>query len=142
MAARSVFDRMPEMVRLEAFVQVENEGSQRILEKLSVAIPHSWRHSVCIGDRSIGYVSVKPWFGDERCCASVSYAVAVEFWGRVFAMAACRMATRRMFDKMPEMVRLEATQFYLDSMMILRFMSFLFSYHCLQYVSKCTFFPN
>ncbi|KAI3441973.1 N-acetyltransferase domain-containing protein [Psidium guajava] len=74
----------------------------------TVAIPHPWRRSICLGDRSIGYVSVKRGSGDERCRAHVGYAVGAEFWGRGFATAALRMAARRAFDEMPELMRLEA----------------------------------
>ncbi|KAF7847506.1 hypothetical protein BT93_L2891 [Corymbia citriodora subsp. variegata] len=73
-----------------------------------VAIPHPWRRSICLGSRSIGYVSVRPGSGDERCRAHVGYAVGAEFWGRGFATAALRMAAHRVFDEMPDLVRLEA----------------------------------
>ncbi|KAI6702840.1 hypothetical protein NL676_011976 [Syzygium grande] len=46
MAAHHVFDKMPELVRPEAFVEMENGGSQRVLEKLSIAIPHPQRRSI------------------------------------------------------------------------------------------------
>ncbi|XP_056159101.1 uncharacterized protein LOC130134985 [Syzygium oleosum] len=75
----------------------------------AVPIPHSWHHSVCIGDHSIGYVSVKPGSGDEWCRIRVGYAIGVEFWGWGFATAALRMAAHSVFDKMPELVRLEAS---------------------------------
>ncbi|KAI6699909.1 hypothetical protein NL676_014233 [Syzygium grande] len=75
----------------------------------AVPIPHSWHHSVCIGDHSIGYVFVKPGSGDEWCRTRVDYAVRAEFLGRGFATVALRMAAHNVFDKMPELVMLEAS---------------------------------
>ncbi|KAI5424187.1 hypothetical protein KIW84_030414, partial [Lathyrus oleraceus] len=31
-----------------------------------VCIPHPWRRSICLNDRSIGFVSVYRWLGDDR----------------------------------------------------------------------------
>ncbi|KAK3042176.1 hypothetical protein RJ639_001296 [Escallonia herrerae] len=47
-----------------------------------VAIPHPWRRSICLDGKSIGNVSVKPKSGNDRHRAHVSYALAMEYWGR------------------------------------------------------------
>ncbi|XP_057958140.1 uncharacterized protein LOC131151006 [Malania oleifera] len=73
-----------------------------------VAIPHPWRRSICLDDRSIGYVSVKPESGADRCRAHVGYAVAAEHWGQGIATAAVKMAVGKAFEEMPELVRLQA----------------------------------
>lgn len=49
-----------------------------------VCIPHPWRRSICLNDRSIGFVSVYPWSGDDRCKADIGYAVAANYWGQGF----------------------------------------------------------
>ncbi|KAL7259393.1 hypothetical protein ACSBR1_005317 [Camellia fascicularis] len=41
-----------------------------------VCIPHRWRRSICIDDRSIGFVSIFPGSGDNRCKADIGYAIA------------------------------------------------------------------
>lgn len=73
-----------------------------------VAIPHPWRRSICIDDRSIGYVSVKPELGDDRCRARVGYAVGTEHWGQGIVTAAVKMAVSSVFKEIPYLVRLEA----------------------------------
>ncbi|KAL1355512.1 hypothetical protein HN51_007554 [Arachis hypogaea] len=73
-----------------------------------VAMPHPWRRSICLHDRSIGYVSVRPGSGDYRCKAHVSYAVALQHWGKGIATAALRMAIPEALKEFPEVVRLEA----------------------------------
>lgn len=73
-----------------------------------VAIPHPWRHSICFDDRSIGYVSIKPESGDDKCRAHVSYAVAAEYWRQGVVTVAMKMAISRVFKEFPDLVRLEA----------------------------------
>ncbi|KAM7462812.1 hypothetical protein LguiA_030933 [Lonicera macranthoides] len=73
-----------------------------------VAIPHPWRRSICLADRSIGYVSVKPEFGIDRHRAHVGYAVGAEYWGRGIVTMAMKMAIGVVFKEFPYLVRLEA----------------------------------
>ncbi|XP_057771673.1 uncharacterized protein LOC130991451 [Salvia miltiorrhiza] len=73
-----------------------------------VAIPHPWRRSICLRDRSIGYVSVRPEAGDDRHRAHIGYAVGSEHWGRGFATAALEKAVACVFESFPFLVRLEA----------------------------------
>ncbi|XP_027362546.1 uncharacterized protein LOC113870145 [Abrus precatorius] len=73
-----------------------------------VAMPHPWRQSICLHDRSIGYVSVKPETGDYRCKAHVSYAVAAEYWGQGIVTEALKMAIPTVFKQFPQLLRLEA----------------------------------
>ncbi|MED6193848.1 hypothetical protein PIB30_023075 [Stylosanthes scabra] len=74
----------------------------------NVAMTHPWRRSICLHDRSIGYVSVRPESGDYRCKAHVSYAVAAQHWGKGIATAALRMAIPEALKEFPEVVRVEA----------------------------------
>ncbi|KAK9179634.1 hypothetical protein WN943_028836 [Citrus x changshan-huyou] len=73
-----------------------------------VAIPHPWRRSICLDDRSIGYISIKPESGDDRCRAHIGYAVAAEYWGHGMATLALKMAVSKVFDEIPDLVRLHA----------------------------------
>ncbi|KAG5549376.1 hypothetical protein RHGRI_014655 [Rhododendron griersonianum] len=47
-----------------------------------VCIPHPWRRSICINDHSIGYISVFPGSGDDRCTAMIGYGLSVDYWGQ------------------------------------------------------------
>ncbi|KAL5541542.1 hypothetical protein UlMin_009252 [Ulmus minor] len=73
-----------------------------------VAIPHPWRRTICLDGCSIGYVSIKPESGDNKCRAHVSYAVGVEYWGQGIVTMALRMAINLVFKEFEEVVRLEA----------------------------------
>ncbi|KAH9682583.1 N-acetyltransferase domain-containing protein [Citrus sinensis] len=82
------------------------EEALAYLEK--VAIPHPWRRSICLDDRSIGYIPIKPESGDDRCRAHIRYAVAAEYWGQGMATLALKMAVSKVFDEIPDLVRLHA----------------------------------
>ncbi|KAH9764941.1 N-acetyltransferase domain-containing protein [Citrus sinensis] len=73
-----------------------------------VAIPHPWRRSICLDDRSIGYISIKPESGDDRCRAHIGYAVAAGYWGHGMATLALKMVVSKVFDEIPDLVRLHA----------------------------------
>ncbi|XP_031278217.1 uncharacterized protein LOC116136681 [Pistacia vera] len=73
-----------------------------------VAIPHPWRRSICLDDRSIGYISIKQEAGDDRCRAHVGYALAAEYWGQGVVTVALKMAVSKVFEEIPDLVRLQA----------------------------------
>lgn len=73
-----------------------------------VAIPHPWRRSICLDDRSIGYISVKPESGNEKHRAHVGYAIGKEYWGKGIVTAAMKIAISSVFKEFPWLVRLEA----------------------------------
>lgn len=56
-----------------------------------VVIPHPWRWTICLDNRSIGY-SVKPESGDNRCRAHLSYAVGADNWGQGIVTMALKVA--------------------------------------------------
>ncbi|GMH29250.1 hypothetical protein Nepgr_031093 [Nepenthes gracilis] len=85
---------------------ISKEEALKYLEQ--VAIPHPWRRSICLDDRSIGYVGVRPGSGDDRCRAHLGYAVAAEQWGKGICTAALKMAVSRAFEDFPYLVRIEA----------------------------------
>ncbi|KAK8651505.1 hypothetical protein V6N13_141106 [Hibiscus sabdariffa] len=74
-----------------------------------VCIPHPWRRSICIDDRSIGFVSIFPFSGEEdKFKANFGIGVAVKYWGQGIATRAAKMAVSQFFVDFPEVVRLEA----------------------------------
>ncbi|KAG6664521.1 hypothetical protein CIPAW_02G098800 [Carya illinoinensis] len=73
-----------------------------------VAIPHPWRRSICLDDRSIGYISIRPESGDDRCRAHVSYAVGTDYWGQGIVTIALKMALSGVFKEFPDLLRIEA----------------------------------
>ncbi|PIN13030.1 hypothetical protein CDL12_14351 [Handroanthus impetiginosus] len=73
-----------------------------------MCIHHPWRRSICIDDRSIGFLSVFPGSGDERHRADVGYAIAVEYWGQGITTAALKMGIPQVFDDFPQVLRLQA----------------------------------
>ncbi|XP_059652638.1 uncharacterized protein LOC132299826 [Cornus florida] len=73
-----------------------------------VCIPHPWRRSICVDDRSIGSISISPGTGDERCRAEIGYAIAVDYWGQGITTMAVKMALSQVFKDFPDVVRLQA----------------------------------
>ncbi|XP_038723690.1 uncharacterized N-acetyltransferase p20-like [Tripterygium wilfordii] len=98
-------DRVTRYLRWNSITS--QEEALAYLEK--VAIPHPWRRSICVDDRSIGYISIKPESCEEdKCRAHVGYALATEYWGQGIATLALKMAVSKVFDEMPHLVRLQA----------------------------------
>ncbi|KAK7284287.1 hypothetical protein RJT34_19031 [Clitoria ternatea] len=73
-----------------------------------VCIPHPWRRSICLHDRSIGFVSVYPWSGDERCKADIGFAIATKHWGQGITTIALKIALSQVFKDFPDLLRLQA----------------------------------
>ncbi|KAK7308036.1 hypothetical protein VNO77_41627 [Canavalia gladiata] len=97
-------DRVTRYLRWNSITSIEE--ALAYIEK--VAMPHPWRKSICLYDRCIGYVSVKPETGDYRCKAHVSYAVAAEYWGQGIVTEALKRAIPAAFEQFPQVLRLEA----------------------------------
>lgn len=74
----------------------------------NVFIPHPYFRSICINDRSIGCVFVKPMSGDEKCKAEVGYALAKEYWGQGIVTRATKMVICDGFKEFPDVVRMQA----------------------------------
>ncbi|CAK7327076.1 unnamed protein product [Dovyalis caffra] len=97
-------DRVTRYLRWNSITS--REEALTYLEK--VAIPHPWRRSICLDDHSIGYISISPESGDDRCRARLGYALAAESWGQGMATIALRMAVSSVFKELPDLVRLHA----------------------------------
>jgi len=82
------------------------EEALTFLEK--VAIPHPWRRSICLDDRSVGYISIRRESGDDQCRAHIGYALAMDYWGQGIVTIALKMAVSRVFKEFPDLVRIEA----------------------------------
>ncbi|KAL5566944.1 hypothetical protein UlMin_030108 [Ulmus minor] len=77
-----------------------------------VCIPHPWRRSICINDRSIGFISVFPGSNEEdKYKAFIGYGVAPQYWGQGVATQALKIAVPQVFKDFPDLVRLEAEVF-------------------------------
>ncbi|XP_015573470.1 uncharacterized N-acetyltransferase p20 [Ricinus communis] len=98
-------DRVAKNVRWGAITSRE----EALLHLERAVIPHPWHLSICLDDRSIGYIAV--WQGTldyEKCRAHIGYAIGVEHWGQGIATVALKMAMSRVFKDLPNLVRLEA----------------------------------
>ncbi|KAL6956515.1 hypothetical protein U1Q18_042435 [Sarracenia purpurea var. burkii] len=82
-------------------------GEDAVKHLKEVAIPHPWRRSICVDDRSIGYVSIRPRPRNDRHRAHLGYAISADFWGKGIMTAALKMAISSVFMDVPYLVRVE-----------------------------------
>ncbi|KAJ1417063.1 GNAT domain [Sesbania bispinosa] len=73
-----------------------------------VCMPHPWNRSICIDDQTIGFISVSPGSGDDRCRAEISYAIAAKYWGQGICTKAVKMAVSQVFKDFPDLIRIQA----------------------------------
>ncbi|CAN7009896.1 unnamed protein product [Brassica rapa subsp. trilocularis] len=71
-------------------------------------LPHPWRRSISIDDRSIGFISVFPETGDDRFKAHIGYGLSHEYWGKGIATRAVSIAVPQVFNDLPHVLRLQA----------------------------------
>ncbi|KAI8561302.1 hypothetical protein RHMOL_Rhmol04G0328300 [Rhododendron molle] len=71
-------------------------------------IPHAFCRSICLNNRSIGFLFIKPASGYDRCQAEVGYALAAEYWGRGMVVKALKIAISEAVKEFPELVRFQA----------------------------------
>jgi RimJ/RimL family protein N-acetyltransferase len=57
---------------------------------------------------SIGYISIRPESGDNRCRAHIGYALATDYWGQGIVTTALKMTVSGVFKEFPDLVRVEA----------------------------------
>lgn len=94
-------EQVTKFIRWET-IKTQQEALTFIRE---VCIPHHWRLSICLNDRSIGFVSV---FYDDGHNADIGHAVAAKYWGRGIATEAVKMAVKQVLSDFPKIVRLQA----------------------------------
>ena len=73
-----------------------------------VCIPHPFCRSICIDDRSIGFVYVIRGSGADRHKADMGYGVAAKYWGQGIATKNVKMVISEVFKDFPDLVRLQA----------------------------------
>ena len=72
-----------------------------------VAIPHPWYRAICLEDRPIGFICVKPGSDNEICRGHISYALGSKYWNRGITTMAVKMVISRVFEEFSGMERLE-----------------------------------
>ncbi|XP_027772735.1 uncharacterized protein LOC107011978 isoform X2 [Solanum pennellii] len=97
-------DRVTQTIRWDTLTSKE----EALTFIKDVCIPHPWRRSICIDDRSIGFVSVFPGSGDDRSRADVGYAVAFEYWGQGIGTEALKLMIPQVYSEFSEVMRLQA----------------------------------
>jgi RimJ/RimL family protein N-acetyltransferase len=71
-------------------------------------IPHPYCRSICVNDRSIGFVYIRQESGDDKCRAELGYAIAAKYWGQGVTTRALKMAISDGLRSFPDLVRLQA----------------------------------
>ncbi|XP_058212172.1 uncharacterized protein LOC131324281 [Rhododendron vialii] len=71
-------------------------------------IPHPFCRSICLNNRSIGFLFIKPASGYDMCRAEVGYALAAEYWGRGIVVKAMKIAVSEAVKVFPELLRFQA----------------------------------
>ncbi|XP_058752900.1 uncharacterized protein LOC131626094 [Vicia villosa] len=102
-------DRVTNFTRRKSFVSRE----QALNHIQNVCIPHPWTRSICIDDKTIGFISISPAGSgdhddDDRCRAEIGYAVAANYWGQGICTKAVKVAVSQVFKDIPCLVRLQA----------------------------------
>lgn len=76
-----------------------------------ICIPHPWRRSICLSNRSIGFVSIFPESGENNFKAYIGYGLGVEYWNKGVATEAVKLAVAQVFKDLNGLVRLQAHVF-------------------------------
>ncbi|WCJ24298.1 Acyl-CoA N-acyltransferases (NAT) superfamily protein [Euphorbia peplus] len=98
-------EQVARSVRWDA-VKTKEEALKHLEKKV---IPHPWNYSICLDDRSIGYVGVRRGTSKyEQHKANVGYAFGFDYWGQGMVVTALKMALSRVFEDLPDLIRLEA----------------------------------
>lgn len=96
--------RVSQCARWETFAS-EEEALTFIKEE---CIPHPWCRSICIDNRSIGFISVRPGSDEARYKADIGYAMSAKHWGQGLGTAALKMAVSSALKEFPGLLRLQA----------------------------------
>ncbi|CAI9118430.1 OLC1v1020001C1 [Oldenlandia corymbosa var. corymbosa] len=71
-------------------------------------IPRPWNRAICLKGKPIGYISVSPCRGNDRCRAEIGYVLGSKYWGKGITTKAVKMVTSSVFLEWPHLERLEA----------------------------------
>ncbi|XP_050374225.1 uncharacterized protein LOC126791789 [Argentina anserina] len=97
-------ERVTQFTRWNTFTSRE----QALSYIKNFAIPQSYCKSICLDDRSIGFLYIKPQEDNGKCRAEVGYALAAEYWGQGIATRAVKMAIVDLFQRFTGLVGLQA----------------------------------
>ncbi|CAN4090089.1 unnamed protein product [Withania somnifera] len=98
-------DRVTQNIRWET-LRSKEEALNFIKE---VCIPQPWHVSICIDDRSIGFLwVVYPSSDKDIESAYIGYAIAAEYWGQGIATKALKMAILQILSDFPQIKKLDA----------------------------------
>ncbi|KAG5073217.1 hypothetical protein JHK86_008428 [Glycine max] len=67
-------------------------GEQALTVIRDLCMPHPWTRSICVDDVTIGFVSVSPGTGDDRCRAEIDYVIVAKYWGQGISTKAVKIA--------------------------------------------------
>jgi RimJ/RimL family protein N-acetyltransferase len=73
------------------------------------AYPHPWHLSICVDDRSIGFIFIFQGSGNDRCRVDIGYGLATKHWGQGITTKVVKIAFSQVFKDLPNFVRLQAT---------------------------------
>ncbi|KAJ4746121.1 Acyl-CoA N-acyltransferases (NAT) superfamily protein [Rhynchospora pubera] len=116
----TVFKDLKDLERVEALVDVENFGSQKVLEKSGFTkdgvLRRFWIHKghLCHELGKLRYlylefkINVTPYPGSDRCRAELGYVLASQYWGKGIATKAVKLTLETVFKDLKDLERVEA----------------------------------
>uniref|UniRef100_A0A5B7BCG4 Putative Acyl-CoA N-acyltransferases (NAT) superfamily protein n=1 Tax=Davidia involucrata TaxID=16924 RepID=A0A5B7BCG4_DAVIN len=96
-------DEVVRLSRLRHFTSREDAVSYL----KETVIPHPWYRAICLDNRPIGFISITPGSGDERCRGRITYALGSKYWGQGITTVAVKKVISTVFEEFPSMQRLE-----------------------------------
>ncbi|CAK9160691.1 unnamed protein product [Ilex paraguariensis] len=75
---------------------------------IDYVLPHPWYRAICLKNRPIGAITVRPNQGNYSCRAELGYVLAYNYWGKGVMTRAVKMAETAIFTEWPHLQRLEA----------------------------------
>ncbi|XP_021764910.1 uncharacterized protein LOC110729486 [Chenopodium quinoa] len=100
-----------EYIPLQFWIKVNSSREEVVSYFKEVVINHPWYQAICLDGRPIGYIVLETQagkFGVDRGRAQLSYALGREHWGRGITPIALRMALSSAFQKLTNLVRIQA----------------------------------
>nr|DAD19586.1 TPA_asm: hypothetical protein HUJ06_021049 [Nelumbo nucifera] len=99
-------DRVTRFCSWDSCTYASKDDGLKYIE--DTVIPHPWFRGICLNNRPIGAISVKPYSGNDSCRGELGYVLASEYWGRGIATQAVKMVVLSIFKDWPHLERLEA----------------------------------
>ncbi|KAL3505942.1 hypothetical protein ACH5RR_031324 [Cinchona calisaya] len=70
---------------------------------------HQYHRAICLKNKAIGCISVRPfWDTEKRCRCEIGYVLASKYWGKGIATKAVKMVVFTIFSEFPQVERIEA----------------------------------